>query len=106
MSLRRHRAAAAGFFVLLVLLIGAERRLAEAQLNYVSSTPAFENDWPDGDEIRVRLVLAVEEVRQPDLTGTLLSPWAQSPVAVDTALPTAPLRWSSSRSPPRSRPVR
>jgi hypothetical protein len=101
--MRRRRAAAVAFCTFLVLLTAAERRVAETHLNRLSSAPALENnDLLDGDELRVRLVVAVEDVREPDLTGTLLSPWAQTSTAVAVALPAAPPRWSSARAPPSS----
>jgi hypothetical protein len=57
-AFRRRRATAAGFFVLLALLVGTERRLAELHYNQRAGSPALESDDVlDGDEIRVRLVV-------------------------------------------------
>ena len=100
MDLRRHRAVAVGC-LLLVLLVASERRLAEVHLNRLSASPVFENDdLLDGDEIRVRLSAVVHDVHEPDLSGILHVVWRPAPSAVREAIPTPPLRWSSSRSPP------
>ena len=100
MGLRRHRAVAVGCLSL-VLLVGAERRLAEVHLNRLSAAPVFENDdLLDGDEIRVRLSVVVDDVDEPDLSGSLHVVWRPMPMAARQAIPAAPLRWSSSRSPP------
>ena len=105
MNLRRHRAVAVGCFCLLLLVAGAERRLAEVHLNRLSSSPAFENDdLLDGEEIRVRLALIVDDIREPDLRG-VLGMGATEPVvpAPSDRIPAAPARWASSRGPPRPR---
>ena len=100
MGLRRHRAVAVGC-LLLVLLVASERRLAEVHLNRLSASPVFENDdLLDGDEIRVRLSAVVHDVHEPDLSGFLHVVWRPAPSAAREAIPTPPLRWSSSRSPP------
>ena len=102
----RRRLVAVGFACLLVLLVGAERRLAEVHLNRVSSSPAFENDdLLDGDEIRVRLTLHVEDVRQPVVPAAPLT-WEPLFLPSSEPPPPAPLRWSSSRAPPPARPAR
>jgi hypothetical protein len=104
-DLRRQRAVAVGCFCLLLLLAGAERRLAEVHLNRLSSSPAFENDdLVDGEEIRIRLALVVDDVREPDLHGVLREA-ATEPVVPTPSdrIPAAPARWASSRGPPRPR---
>jgi len=105
-SLRRYRAIAVGCFCLLILLVSAERRLADAHLNRLSSSPAFENDdLLDGDEIRIRLTLVAADAGLPML---LAAPLAWEPVrmfAVEAPTP-APNAWSSSRAPPVARRVR
>ena len=104
MDLRRHRVVAVGCFCLLVLMASAERRLAEAHLNRLSSSPAFENDdLLDGDEIRIRLALVVEDVREPDLNSVLGVAWEPVPAPAAVTVLAPPGRWSSSRSPPRPR---
>lgn len=103
MASRRRQLIAVGFACFLVFLVGAERRLAEAHLNRVSSLPAFENDDVlDGDEIRVRLVFLADDVGQPVLPAAPLA-WEPAPVAPAQAVRPAPLRWSSPRSPPAAR---
>ena len=100
MGLRRVRAIAVGC-LLLVVLVAGERRLAEVHLNRLSASPVFENDdLLDGDEIRVRLSAVVHDVHEPDLSGFLHVVWRPAPNAAREAIPTPPLRWSSSRSPP------
>lgn len=104
MDLRRHRAVAVGWFCALLLVAGVERRLAEVHLNRLSSSPAFENDdLLDGEEIRVRLALVVDDIREPDLRGVLLLAQESVPWASTDRIPAAPTRWASSRGPPRPR---
>jgi hypothetical protein len=56
--LRRHRRGGITLFVLLLLVVAAERRLAEYHLTPRSAAHALEsNDTLDGDEVRVRLVV-------------------------------------------------
>jgi hypothetical protein len=102
--LRRHRAVAVGCFCLLLLVAGAERRLAEVHLNRLSSSPAFENDdLLDGEEIRVRLALVVDDIREPDLRGALRLATEAVAAAPSDRIPAAPVGWASSRGPPRPR---
>jgi hypothetical protein len=57
-TLRRYARAGTWLFVLLLLLVAVERRLAEAHFNLRSSAVGLESqDVLDGDEIRVRLVV-------------------------------------------------
>ena len=67
-ALRRQRAGAACFFLLLALLVGAERRLSELHFNLRAAGPGLESDdILDGDEIRVRLV-ALNDDKAPTLS--------------------------------------
>jgi hypothetical protein len=64
-SVRDRECLAACLFVALVLLVGGERRLAEAHFNARTSVVGLENDDSlDGDEIRVRL-LVLNDDRPP-----------------------------------------
>jgi hypothetical protein len=51
--LRRHRRAGITLFVLLLLLVAAERRVADLHLNQRTAAPAFEGEAVEGDEVRV-----------------------------------------------------
>ena len=68
----------ASAFVALVVLVGAERRLAEIHFNFRTSALAIESDdLLDGDEIRVRLVVLNDD-RPPTvrvLVGVLERPF-------------------------------
>ena len=67
---RRRHLAGAWLFVVLVLLVALERRLAEAHHNLRSWTTAVESaDALDGDEIRVRLVVLNDD-KLPSLPET------------------------------------
>ena len=100
-GLRRYRAIAVGCFCVLVLLVGAERRLAEVHLNRLASWPAFENaDLLDGDEIRIRLAAVGAVVQAPDLTGVLRVVWRPAPTAPRTVVAAPPVDASSPRGPP------
>jgi len=103
-DLRRHRVVAVGWFCALVLVAGAERRLAEVHLNRLSSSPAFENDdLLDGEEIRVRLAIVVDDIREPDLRGVLSIARESVSASSTVRIPAPPARWASSRGPPRPR---
>ena len=66
-SLRRHGTGGVWFFLLLMLLVAGERRLAEAHFNLRSWTVGVESaDALDGDEIRVRLI-ALNDDKPPSL---------------------------------------
>jgi hypothetical protein len=105
-TLRRYRAIAVGCFCLLILLVGAERRLADAHLNRLSSSPAFENDdLLDGDEIRIRLILVAADAGLPVLPAASLT-WEPARVFAVDAPPPAPSAWSTSRAPPVARRIR
>jgi hypothetical protein len=55
---RRHRPFGIAVFILLIFLVAAERRLAEAHFNLRTAVPGLESDDVlDGDEIRVRLIV-------------------------------------------------
>ena len=65
--LRRHRRPGITLFVLLLVVVAAERRLAEYHLNQRSAVPALESDDTlDGDEIRIRLV-ALNDDKPPTI---------------------------------------
>lgn len=67
--LRGKQRAGITVFILLLLAVAAERRLAEFQLNQRSAAPAFENDATlDGDEVRVRLI-ALNDDKPPTLAA-------------------------------------
>ena len=89
---------------MLLLVAGAERRIAEVHLNRLSSSPAFENDdLLDGEEIRVRLAIVIDDIREPDLRGVLRLATEEVAAAPSDRIPAAPARWASSRGPPRPR---
>lgn len=93
-------AASAWFFVTLVLLIGGERRLADAHYNVHSFSPALENDERlDADEIRTRLCVSAGP-SVPILAAaaaTPLGPALRSGTRPRGAVPEA----HSPRAPPR-----
>jgi hypothetical protein len=64
---RHRRAVTAWLFVVLVLLVAGERRLADAHFNARTGGVGIENDDVlDGDEIRVRLI-GLNDDRPPTL---------------------------------------
>ena len=66
-SLRRHGPGGVWFFLLLMLLVAGERRLAEAHFNLRTWTVGVESaDALDGDEIRLRLI-ALNDDKPPSL---------------------------------------
>ena len=69
-SFRRRTRSGIWLFVLLLCLVAAERRLAEAHYNLRAAEAGFESqDSLDGDEIRVRLVVLNDE--QPPVLPTV-----------------------------------
>jgi hypothetical protein len=93
---------AVGLACLLLLLVGAERRLAEVHLNRVSSSLGFENeDLLDGDEIRVRLLFMAADDMEPVGAEAPLT-WDSPPSLPSEAPPAPPTRWVSPRGPPLS----
>ena len=69
-SLRRHGPGGAWFFLLLMLLVAGERRLANAHFNLRAWAVGIENaDALDGDEIRVRLI-ALNDDKPPSLVDS------------------------------------
>jgi hypothetical protein len=65
--LRAHRVLGVSGFIVLLLVVAGERRLAEAHFNLRSTATALENsDALDSDEIRIRLVV-VNDDRAPTL---------------------------------------
>jgi hypothetical protein len=82
-QLRLARGLGVWFFVGLMLLVSAERRLADAHLDLRADGPGIESDDAlDGDEIRVRLIALNDETRPsiqrsapvPALYGLVLVP--------------------------------
>ena len=70
---RQHRAFGVALSVVLVLLVGLERRLAEAHFNFAKAVPAIEsNDALDGDELRVRLIVLNDD-KPPTLPDTSIA---------------------------------
>ena len=66
-SLRHRTTGGVWFFLLLILLVAGERRLADAHFNLRAWTVAIESaDALDGDEIRVRLI-ALNDDKPPSL---------------------------------------
>jgi hypothetical protein len=101
-ALRRRRLDGALLFVLLLLLVAGERRLAEAHFNLRSSQPTLEHaEALDGDEIRIRLIVLNDDQR-PSVAdvGRAL---ASAVVPVHTPLPTL---ISPGRPAPRGPPSR
>ena len=69
--LRRQRSTGTWVFVLLVLLVLGERRLAEVHLNLQKAETSVErDDVLGGDEIRIRLIILNDEAPPtlPDVT--------------------------------------
>ena len=69
--LRRQRSTGTWVFVLLLLLVAGERRLAETHLNHQKAEASVERDDVLGaDEIRVRLIILNDEAPPtlPDIT--------------------------------------
>ncbi len=102
-QLRRYRPAGVSLFVLLVLLVGAERRLAEAHFNLRTADPGFESsDALDGDEIRIRLIV-LNDKRPPTLPAATGGVVLGAGRAVDLRPYAEPLGLSSPRAPPARR---
>jgi hypothetical protein len=101
---RRYRAVGTGFFVLLLLVVMVERRLADGHFNLRTAPTAIESDDVlDGDEIRVRLIVLNDET-PPTLPpasralGIALRPFAEDSESPALGVP-AP------RGPPRPLPA-
>lgn len=68
---RNHGHAVVWAFLALVVLVGAERRLAEIHFNFRTAALAIEsNDVLDGDEIRIRLIVLNDD--RPPAVGVLV----------------------------------
>jgi hypothetical protein len=98
------RASLAWLFALLVLVASTERRLAECDFDSSTHVRWENNEKPDGDEVRVRLMF-VDDVALPFVL-------VSSEVRVDDAVVRTEGRRqvffgsrSDSRAPPRSHPV-
>jgi hypothetical protein len=99
-----HRASLAWLFVLLVLVASTERRLAECDFDSSTHARWENNEKPDGDEIRVRLMFA-DDVAVPFV---LVSHEVRLNDAVVRAEGPRQLffgRRADPRAPPRSHPV-
>ena len=100
-SIRRYRAFGTVLFVVLLVVVMGERRLADLHFNLRSAGTAIEsNDVLDGDEIRVRLIILNDDT-SPTLPpasrplGLAVRPSAEDPDSRALGAP-AP------RGPPRS----
>ena len=98
---RRYRAVGTTFFVLLLLVVMAERRLADLHFNLRSAVMALESDDVlDGDEIRVRLIVLNDDALPtlPPISraiGMAMRPSADDSDSLALGAPAA-------RGPPRS----
>jgi hypothetical protein len=98
----RDRNCVTWLFVALVLLVGGERRLAEAHFNTRTNVVGLENDDAlDGDEIRVRLIVLNDDrpptvFRQLDLVRVTCRVDRPARPCLDLVGPAAP------RAPPRA----
>jgi hypothetical protein len=104
-QLRAGRVAGVWLFVGLMLLVSAERRLAEAHFDLRAGGTGFESDEAlDGDEIRVRLIALNDEAPPsiqpsapvPALYGLPPTPAAPSSRALSSPGARAPPAVSSS----------
>ena len=85
-AFRRCRLVGTGVFVLLLLLVAGERRLAEVHFNLRSSQPTLEHaDALDGDEIRIRLIVLNDD--QPPSLADVGRALVSAVVPVRTPLP-------------------
>jgi hypothetical protein len=96
---RRDRGPGVAFFILLVLLVGVERRLAEAHFNLRNATPAFEGTSLDGDELRVRLIVFNDD-KPPSLADRGRTPSFQGVHAVPQQWVSLALGRPAPRGPP------
>jgi hypothetical protein len=99
-AFRRRRFGGTGLFVLLLLLVAGERRLAEIHFNLRSWEPVLEHaDALDGDEIRIRLIVLNDD--QPPSLADAGRALTFAVVPVRTPLPAvAPLGRPAPRGPP------
>src|SRR4051812_38602074 len=99
---RHHRPLGIALFILLVFVVSAERRLADAHFNLIAATPGIESDdILDGDEIRIRLIVLNDDKppRLPDVSR----PIAREPVhAIVLHCDPPALGRPAPRGPPRS----
>lgn len=99
-ALRRHETGGVWCFLLLLLLVAGERRLAEAHFNLRAWAMAIESaDALDGDEIRVRLIVLNDD-KPPSLvdSGRLLV--SEITLAATARLDRVPLGRPAPRGPP------
>ena len=96
--LRRFRRGVVWLFVTLVLLVSAERRIAELHFNLRAACTAVENeDSLDADEIRTRLIVLNDEKvpTVPEVTklvAAVLPSWGTRPIffVADSSVPRGP----------------
>ena len=96
--LRRLRHTGVWTFVVLVLLVSVERRVAELHFNLRTAGPVVENEGAlDADEIRTRLIVLNDEKvpTVPEVTklvASVLSAWHARPalLVLDASAPRGP----------------
>ena len=97
---RRHGRTGVGVFVLLLLLAGAERRLADAHFNLRTAAPGLEShDTLDGDEIRVRLVVLNDD-KAPVVADAFISLAREALYAIADHCSSSTLGRPAPRGPP------
>ena len=98
----RARAGGACSFVLLILLVGAERRLADAHFNLRTAVVSLESDEVlDGDEIRVRLIVLNDD-KAPTIADVGRTAVPLVARIVPTRRPSLALGRPAPRGPPRA----
>jgi hypothetical protein len=101
-GLRRARQLGVWLFLVLALLAGAERRVAEAVIDAVpSGTSLLSTDSVDGEEMRVRLIVVAETFVPRVETPQILITESVPPRVRERILPFG-ARGRSSRAPPFS----
>lgn len=99
-QLRIARGLGVWFFVGLMLLVSAERRLADAHLDLRAGGTGIESDEAlDGDEIRVRLIALNDETR-PSLQRSAPAPALYGVVVVPAVPCSRALSCPGARAPP------
>ena len=96
---RRDRGPGVAFFIFLVLLVGVERRLAEAHFNLRTASPGIESSSPDGDELRVRLIVFNDD-KAPSVTDRSGTPTFRGVHAFKESLISLALGRPAPRGPP------
>jgi hypothetical protein len=96
---RRDRGPGVAFFIFLVLLVGVERRLAEAHFNLRTASPGIESTNLDGDELRVRLIVFNDD-KAPAVTDRHATPTFHGVHAFKESLVSLALGRPAPRGPP------